>query len=274
MERVLIAGCGRIGTELGLKLSEYGYNVWGIRRSGQVPTPLHTIQTDLLKCPKLDQAFDYVIFTTSADNYTRPAYKAAYLDCLKKLTSQLSAAPKKFIYTSSTAVYGQHQGEWVDECSITEPAGFAGEYLLEAERFLSEQSFPSTVVRYSGIYGPEYKGLLEQVKTRKIQLTSHPHYTNRIHSVDCVRVLEFILKQKEADSLYLATDCEPVEKNTLIHWLEDKLNLPKTETISQHLPKRGNKRSSNKKLLNEGFTFQYPTYVEGYETCITASASI
>lgn len=274
MERVLIAGCGRIGTQLGTKLSESGYTVFGLRRNGTLPAPIHTINGDMTCLTELPQHFDYIVFTGSADNYTLSSYKSAYVDSLKNLVQRLDRAPKRLIFTSSTAVYGQHQGEWVDETSITEPNGFAGEYLLEAEHFLEAQPFDTTVVRFSGIYGPDYRGLLDQVINRKAQLTSEPHYTNRIHSVDCARLLEFLIKANELEGLYLGTDSEPTEKNEVIHWLEQQLGLEQTQEIGQQLPKRGNKRCANQKIVDAGFSFQYPTYQEGYQTLITASASI
>jgi nucleoside-diphosphate-sugar epimerase len=276
MEQVLIAGCGRIGRQLGTRLAETGYSVWGINRTGSLPKPMHCIKADLSQDdPYIEQPFDYVIYTAAADSYNQTAYQTAYLSGLKKLVAQLNKAPKLFIFTSSTAVYGNECGEWVDEYAPTEPNSFSGELLLKAEHFLKEQAFKTTIVRFSGIYGPEHTQLLRQIKERTIQLSMQPFYTNRIHSEDCVRLFEFLIKNvQQVSNLYIGTDSTPVEKNQLIHWLEDKLGLPRTQAISKVPSKRGNKRCSNKRLLLEDFKFKYPSFELGYKPLIMASASI
>lgn len=274
MEKVLIAGCGRIGSTLGLKLAESGFEVHAINRSGKTPAPIKCIQADLAKGEYLHEPYDYVVYTASAQDYSAQAYQAAYVDGLRHLISQLQAPPKRLLYTSSTAVYGQSHGEWVDEFSPTEPVGFAGRLLLEGERLLEGAPFDTTVVRFSGIYGPEHNRFLEQVSCGEVTLSTVNHFTNRIHSEDCARLFEFLINERDPEPLYLGTDSCPVEKNTLIHWLEDRLGLPRSEATNHLISKRGNKRCSNERLLATGFELKFPSFREGYDTIITAQASI
>ena len=96
-------------------------------------------------------------------------YRAAYVDGLHNLLAELEGRPtppRRVFFTSSTGVYGQDDGSWVNEGSPTEPGRFSGRRMVEAEGVLAASSIPHTSVRLGGIYaeGVDYPGsMLSQV---------------------------------------------------------------------------------------------------------------
>ena len=139
-DRVLIAGCGDVGNALATRLLADGCEVWGVRRRvealAQGIKPWRIDLTDSKSFGTPPAAFDYLFYTASADRRDEDHYRSIYVDGLRNLLGRLQDAHcplQRILFTSSTAVYGQSRGEWVDENSATEPLGFNGRILLEAE---------------------------------------------------------------------------------------------------------------------------------------------
>ena len=169
MARVLIAGCGYVGTALVARLAADGHAVWTLRRSGAAPAPGATaIRADLSDVDalrRLPPRLESVFYTASADGMDDRAYRTAYVDGLRHLLAALDGHPiRRIVFASSTGVYAQSHGEWVDEESPAEPTHFSGKRLLEGERLLALARFPATVVRFAGIYGPGRARLVERVR--------------------------------------------------------------------------------------------------------------
>ncbi len=277
--RTLIAGCGDIGSRLGTLLVQRGHLVWGIRRSSaRLPEQITPITGDLLDPETLDQLpekIDYTVFCATPDKVTEAAYRRVYIDALSMLLERLAdkqSKVKRLLFVSSTSVYHQQNGEWVDEASATQPTHFRGQTLLEAERLLNNCSWPSVVARCAGIYGPGRNRLVNQVRQGAIQLPDEPPlYTNRIHSDDCAAALAHLISLKNPDNCYLLVDNNPATKQDVVDWIAQRLGLPlpsRTElTPAAREPSQG-KRCSNKRLLESGFNFQYPGYRQGYQPLI------
>ena len=160
MANILIAGCGYVGTALGLRLAAAGHMVWGIRRSAEgLPSGIHHLAADLTAPETLQDlppALDVVFYTAAPNGSEEAAYRAIYVDGLRHVLEALvrqHQSPRRVLLTSSTAVYAQSAGEWVDETSPTEPQHFTGRRVLEGERVLLDGPFPATVLRLGGIYG-------------------------------------------------------------------------------------------------------------------------
>ncbi|MEY2936677.1 MAG: hypothetical protein RL033_7426, partial [Pseudomonadota bacterium] len=184
---MLIAGCGYVGTALGLELTRQGDRVWGVRRdASQLPDALLPLSADLgdpATLRLLPRAVDYLVYCAGADEASDRAYTRIYVDGLRNVLHALAGTGLRHaFFTSSTAVYGQAAGEWVDESSETTPAHFSGRRLLEAERVLLEHDVPGTILRCSGIYGPGRTRLIDNV--RQGSATPSQRFTNRIHRDD------------------------------------------------------------------------------------------
>jgi nucleoside-diphosphate-sugar epimerase len=275
--KVLIAGCGYVGSVLAVQLVADGHEVWGVRRRfSQVLEGVHALEADLSlrsdlgRLPRDVDAVFYLVSPAGADD---ALYRAAYIEAMANLLSLLEAggeSPRRIFFASSTAVYGQTGGEWVDEDSPTEPAHFSGERLLEAEQQLRASRFTATVLRFGGIYGPRRTGLVDRIRSGAAQYRAG-RYTNRIHRDDCVGVLRHLLTHASPASLYLAVDCDPAEEKTLYNWLAGATGapVPRERPAGAPPPARGgNRRCSNERLLGTGYTFRYPSFRDGYSAVL------
>jgi len=283
MARILIAGCGAVGILLGRRLAADGHIVWGLRRSaGVLPSPLRSLRADLAdptSLRALPEGIDYVFYTASAGRFDDTAYQAAYVTGVSNLIGALQAQgqrPARLFFTSSTGVYGQTQGEWVDEDSATEPPGFSGHRLLEGERRLLDGPYPATVVRLAGLYGPEPGRLIEIVRAgRAVCPCGPPRYTNRIHREDAAAALCHLMGLASPPPICIGVDNEPADLATVYHWLAALLGVPEPPVGGPEeglRPQGSNKRCRNQRLLATGFTLRYPTFRDGYGAMLAASA--
>ena len=280
---VLIAGCGYIGTALGARLAADGYTVWGLRRQArELPPGLHPVEADLTlpeSLRALPRGIDVVFYTAAASGRTDAAYCAVYVDGVRHLLEALQQQhqrPRRLFFTSSTGVYAQCHGEWVDETWPAEPTHFSGIRLLEGEALLRESPFPATVVRLAGIYGPGRTRLIDSVRQgTAICPAGEPIYMNLMHRDDCVGALYHLMRFAYPASLYLGVDHQPVDRGTLLRWLAARLAVPSPplETVAEALRqgRRSNKRCRNDRLIAAGYAFRYPSFRTGYAALLAAS---
>lgn len=284
MGRVLIAGCGYVGTTLAEILSGEGHEVFALRRRPRaLPPGVRSIAADLLVPPTLadlPSGLDVVFYLAAPGGGDEAHYRATYVLGLRQLLDALAkqgTGPARVFFASSTAVYAQDDGAWVDEGSPTEPAGYRGRILLEAERTLLEGPFPGTVVRFGGIYGPRRTRLLERVRLgRAVYGSGRPHYTNRIHRDDCAGALRHLMGLRRVESLYLGVDGEPAAERDVLRWLAGALGAPPPRAVPDDSPeltrRAGSKRCKNRRLVKAGYAFRYPTFREGYTAVIAGEA--
>jgi nucleoside-diphosphate-sugar epimerase len=284
MARVLIAGCGYVGAALGALLDRESHAVFGLRRrAGALPWGVRPIEADLVipgTLRELPPQLDFVFFMAAPAGRDDALYRTLYVDGLGNLIDALveqKQRPKRIFFTSSTSVYGQKDGEWVDESSPTEPASFAGRRLLEAEALLQGGPFPATAVRFGGIYGPRRTGLVERLRNgRAVYQEEPPRYTNRIHRDDCAGALHHLLRLPAPESLYLGVDCEPAAEADVYRWLAGVLGAPPprpgTPDATADPERGGSKRCRNQRLLDSGYAFRHPTFREGYAAVLAELA--
>jgi len=275
MAKILIIGCGAIGTELGNSLSSKGHQVVGLKRNPpeSAANKFNFFSADIASTDdleRLDTDFDYLFFIVSPGERTEKAYRDVYETGLNNLLNKfaLSDAPPKWLFVSSTSVYGQSQGEWVDENSPAQPDNICSQFIRQAELRLMNLNQGHTIVRFSGIYGPSREYLLRMAKLSPAIQQNPPYYTNRIHQQDCVGVLDYLLEQSLTggvlESCYLASDDDPAPMWDVITWLTQQLGVK--EPAAKMVDNTGsmNKRCNNKRLKKLGYQFQYPSYKEGY----------
>ena len=210
MARVLIAGCGYVGTELGLRLVDRGHAVWAVRqRASLLPPELHPHSADLTDpdaVAKLPFPFDFVVFAAAPAAGTEEAYEQAYIHALSRVLEAASnrRPPKRVLLTSSTSVYAQSDGGWVDESSPTHPSSFRGTIVLQAEEILRHSGSSFSILRLGGIYGPERTSLLDRVLAGEAVLTpGSSRYTNRIHRDDAASALLHLLELDPCAEVYV-----------------------------------------------------------------------
>jgi len=271
--RALVAGAGYLGTALAQRLVRQGHEVVVLRRSATVPPPgAQAFRADLLVPAALDALppADWVFYTAAADERSDAAYRLAYVEGLARLVERLARMeplPQRLLFTSSTAVYGQQGGEWVDESSATEPADFAGQRLLEGEALVHAAPFPGTLLRLGGIYGPGRRSLIERARAGA---AFAPGYTNRIHREDAAAALAHLAALPRAEVCVIGVDSAPTLACEVLSWLAQRLELPAPRPAPAPAARgaHGGKRCRNARLLATGFRFRYPTYREGYEALL------
>lgn len=284
--RVLIAGCGYVGLELGRELSDAGHRVWALRRSAvDLPRPLTAVSADLddrASLERLPRDIELAYYTAAparpaggSGESAAQAYRRTYVEGLQNLIDALveqRQPVRRVVFTSSTGTYGQSDGSWVDERSPTEPARETGRALLRGEALLEAAPFATTVVRLSGIYGPGRARLLTMVERGEARVRGGaPRWTNRIHRDDCAGFLAHIATLAEPAPLYIGTDDEPVPYDDLLRWLADALGVaePPPVEAADRAPGVGrapgkNKRCRNRLLRASGYALRFPTFREGY----------
>jgi len=274
MSRTLIAGCGYVGTALALQLMAQGHRVWGLRRTIEgLPDGLHGIAADLTQPDTLRDLpanLDTVVYTTSPSRGSGDAYRHAYVDGTRNLIEALRAqgqTPRRVIMTSSTGVYDQHEGEWVDETSPTTPTHTSGVQLLAGEQLLLEGPFQAVILRLAGIYGPGRTRYLRQVQAGEaVCYNDHTLYSNRIHRDDCAGALAHLMTLKDPDAVYIGVDHAPADRTVVTRWLAQQLQVPDPPLQPYASATRRRSRSHtpcrNDPLVASASTFRAPTHRE------------
>jgi nucleoside-diphosphate-sugar epimerase len=288
--RVLIIGPGYIGLPLGAELVRRGHEVFGLRRSGDATgelkaagiQPLTGDITQPATLAALPASFDWVVNCVSSTHGGVADYRRVYLDGARNLVDWLTLTPpKKFVYTSSTGVYGQNDGSVVDETSPTDPPTETSRVLVETEQlFLAaarERNFPAVVLRVAGIYGPGRGWWLKQFLAGEARLEGEGRrMMNMIHRDDVIGCVMAALERGRPGEIYNAVDDEPVTQRDFLTWLAAQLNRPLPPTVPEDAEvtrKRGvtHKRISNQKLRRElEYVFKFPTFREGYAAELAA----
>ena len=274
MSRVLIAGCGDVGTALGLSFGERGHEVFGARRSAhRLPPPLRPVPVDLTDTRAVKRVVpvvDIVVYAVAAGSRDEGAYRRAYVDGVSTLLDVLEARaepPRRVFFVSSTSVYGERGGEWVDETTPPAPRGFAGESLVAGERRMLASPIPATVVRFAGIYGPGRGWMIERARAGASCAGDPPKFTNRIHRDDCAGALAHLVALDDrCDDVYIGVDDAPVEECEVLEWLAARLGAPPPRRVrgGGTASRASGKRCRNARLRASGYRFRHPTFREGY----------
>jgi len=287
---VTVLGCGYVGRSLAEQLLGRGHGVLGVRRSADGLSTLRGAgiearRADVAEPETLDglPATDAVVVAASSGGRGAEAAREVFVEGLENATTEYSTRPEppRLIYTSSTGVYGDHGGGWVDEDTAPEPKTPKTEVLLEAERVArgaATDGLDPTVVRFAGLYGPGRYRLERYLEGPVVE-----GYLNMLHRDDAAGVLRFVLEAEPGVDLLLAVDDEPVAKPAFAAWLarECGRDPPPTETVAERLDRRDistaarrrlrtSKRCSNDRLNRLGYEFDYPTFREGYRAAVDA----
>ena len=291
--RVVILGCGYIGIELGRQLTEAGHEVVGVRRSADGCKAIENAGFEAHKADLTDPddiaglpEADWLVFAASSGGRNAEAARRIYVEALDSAIEEYGSrgsSPDRLVYTSSTGVYGDHDGAWVDESTPLEPTTDKTRVLVEAEQIARERSaefgIDGTVARFSGLYGPDRYRL-----DRYIEGPVTEGYLNMVHRADAAGAVAYLLTHDCArDEAVLVTDDEPVDKWAFADWLaaECGLDSPPKRTKKERLTDDGlsaaarrrirtSKRCSNEKLRKLGYSLDYPTFRAGYRDVVDA----
>jgi len=275
--KILVAGCGKLGGAIAQALTGQA-RVFGLRRNPErVPAGVIPLAADLTRPETLSGVLpadtDIVIYCLTPSRYDENGYRTAYVTALANLIRALgSRSLSRLVFVSSTSVYGQNDGGWVDESSPTRPRHFSGRQILAGEELALASGHPATIVRFSGIYGPSRTGFIEAVRRGQLAPVAPAAYSNRIHEEDAVRAVVHLtqraLSGQALAPVYLASDNEPARLDEVVAWLRRQLPCQPPATDARSGSRAGSKRCSNHRLRATGFEFTYPDYRSGYRQVI------
>lgn len=276
---VLIAGCGDVGSRLARQLLAENWQVHGLRRTvAQLPAGVIGVAGDLFnaQCPPAwpTGPLDYLVYSAAATEHDEAGYRAAYVEGLTHVLGWLKQhgqSPKRLLFVSSSSVYGQKDGEWIDETSPARAEGYSGRLMLEAEQVALHSGIPASLVRLTGIYGPGREWLLNQVRQGYRVAIDPPLYGNRIHADDAAGLLAFLLRADwrgtALEDCYIGVDDAPAPLAEVVAWLREYLGV--TEWAADASVRRsGSKRCSNARARALGWEPRYPSFREGYAQII------
>jgi nucleoside-diphosphate-sugar epimerase len=289
---VAILGCGYVGLELGRQLVAAGRSVVGVRRSeagldAVAAAGLDPIQADVTDADSLSAVpdVDQVVFAASSGGRDAEAARTVYVEGLETAIDAFAARsdpPDRLVYTSSTGVYGDHDGALVDESTPIRPTTAKTRVLATAERVALGahlSGIDGTVARFGGLYGPD-RYRLERYLSGPVT----EGHLNMVHRADAAGAVAHLLSDDRARGAVVnVVDDEPADRWTFADWLADECGVdrPARRTVADRLAESDlseaarrrvetDKRVSNDRLREWGYEFRYPTYREGYRAAVDA----
>lgn len=271
MPSLLIAGCGFLGEAAAGFFCAGGWEVVGLTASDDSAARLtarpYAVQAaDISSAESLAVVrerhgkFDMVLHCASSGRSGEAAYRQVYVDGAAHLARTFPEA--RLLFTGSTSVYAQTDGEWVDETSAVEPPRETGRLLLEAETIV--RGAGGCVLRLAGIYGPGRSVLLRKfVDGLAVLEDGGKRWINQIHRDDAVRAMHAIAQSGIAGAVYNVVDDQPATQREVYAWMADFLRRPMPPAgPADRNRKRGwtSKRVSNARLRALGWEPGFPSY--------------
>ena len=268
--KIVIIGCGYIGQEVAKIWKEKGESVTATTRSSKRLDELSRVAIKSVIIKNADEESlaplvnenDVIVVTIAADSLEE--YENAYLNTskvLKNLALEMEL-PKRLIYTSSTSVYGDHHGQWVDEESKTLAKSDQAQILIETENnylSLAKIGWDVCVLRLTELYGPG-----RELSKRVARMEGHTlpgdgsQYTNMLHRTDAAVAIDYALRH-HLNGIYNVSDDEHLTRKELYDKVNHMFRHSEVKWDPEHKALHsGNKRVSNHKIKAEGFAFHYP----------------
>ncbi|MCZ8394463.1 NAD-dependent epimerase/dehydratase family protein [Achromobacter ruhlandii] len=277
-ERVLFIGCGDLGQRAARRLLARGDTVYALRRRPPADdaSGIRWLAGDISQpdsLPALPAGITRVIHVATAGARDPAAYRAVFVDGLNHVLDALDTRQvERIVFVSSSAVYGEHRGDWVDEDTPPAPQGFNGRILLEAEAALAARAIPHTTLRFAGLYGPGRLQLIERLRTGMASAPLEPpHWANRIHIDDAAAAIAHVALLPDALPVYIGCDDTPLPLHELYADLARMIGAPAPG--DGPAPKGvGSKKLSNARLRASGLALQWPDSRAGYAALLADTA--
>lgn len=242
MKHISIIGCGFVGKELSHLLSEAAVSFDAVVSSEESKQQLveDQITTEALDLDKPKQRTELIdSLARKRVIYMVPPQKKGTEDERVKALLQAwrgKAFPEKVVYISTTAVYGNSDGEWVDESTPVNPKSERGKRRLDAEQswsvWCSDNQIPLVILRVAGIYSPNRLPRKNIEEKKPLLREEQAGLSNRVHVTDLVRVCKQVLLN-EFEGLLNVSDGHPTNMSNYFNCVADYLNLPRQPQISR-----------------------------------------
>ena len=270
---ILIAGCGYTGKKIAAFFLNQKFEVYGIVRHPESARELkhlgiHPLCLDIRNRESLGviPKTRFAIFCPSPGK--NQSYSDVYETGIKNLLETLKSIghrPELILYLSSTGVWGDKNGKWVDETETLYGNSEKSKILVRSEKQILNSGFPAIVFRLGGIYGPGRNRIQSVSENQPIE-KSFDSFINLIHVEDIARATAYLIEKGEKQTVYLGVDEEPVKQSEYYSWIYNQLNRAFPNPFDSSLVQ--GKRCSNKRLKSLGFQFQFPTFREGYTSML------
>lgn len=220
----------------------------------------------------------HVLVSTPADDYGDPSFRFHADDLIHIPTIEWIG------YLSTTGVYGDRGGDFVDEKSLTQPTSKRGWRRVRAEQqwldLYESYELPIHIFRLAGIYGPG-RNVLDSVRSGVARRINKPgHAFSRIHVEDIAQILATSIQKPHAGAIYNVADDYPAPSHEVIAYACEMLGKPIPPLLDYASADLApittsfyadNKRVRNDRIKDElGITLKYPTFREGLLACRAA----
>lgn len=277
---VLIVGCGDLGVRTGNLLLQQGWRVTGVRRdTARLPAEFEGIAANYTQPGSLGfieaLAPDFVLTTFNPADRSISGYRAGFRTGMSNLLAGLGQhRPRHILMASSTRVFAERNGGWVDESSALTTDDVSALEIIAAERLLLDSGHSASVVRFAGIYGLQGGRLLSRIRRGELCPPEPVSYTNRIHREDCAgflaHVLQLVQDGKSLLPVYVGVDDLPAPRYEVESWLAREMGVEDLSAVQPAViddPTRhnaGHRRCRNTTLRESGYRLIYPDYKSGY----------
>jgi nucleoside-diphosphate-sugar epimerase len=278
----LLFGCGYLGGRVARLWRDAGHKVYVVTRSAAKGArlaqegirPLVADLTDAASLADCDwpSEIDTVLFSVGYDRGSALAIDAVYAQGLANVLAALPPRASRFIYISTTGVYGNAGGQWVDEQTPCRPERAGGKASLAAEQALKEHPLGarSIILRLAGIYGPGRIPRADQLVVGEPIDAPADGYLNLIHVEDAAAIVILAEERAPLPRTYVVSDGQPVIRGEYYGELARLLDAPPPQFITPQADSpaarraAGDKRASNQRLIEElAPQLQFPSYREG-----------
>ena len=267
---ILIIGQGDIGLPVTNKLAQDGLTVTGLARRDRQNYALSDdakfMQADALTLTAEQlQNFTHIAIIVTPDEYSTRGYHNSYLAINQHLAALADKLPtlERIVFISSPAIYGQDNGEWIDEDTMPMlPEREASQVILQAEQAL-QQVFDNRaiIIRPSGIYGRERLMRVRKAREPQKEPIAAGAWTNRIMDSDLVNIIAHVMTIELPKPVYIATDYLPVTTFELTTWLCEQLGEVLPVLDDKNTAISGKRLHSNIPLA----WLMYPDWQIGYQ---------
>jgi len=280
----LIVGSGYLGRRVAGLLIGRGDRVLGTTRSAPRAAELQALGIEPILADVLDPgsirlpAVDRILYCVGFDRSAGVSMRDVYVGGLRDFLAGLPGRPARFVYASSTGVYGQDDGGWVDEDSPTEPRHESGRVCLEGET-VARGDAGAVVLRFAGLYGPGRIVRRASLERGEPVVGDPAKFLNLVHIDDAAAAAVAALDRGEPARTYLIADNRPVPRSEYYGLVAGLLGRPAPQFIAPAPggpdPRReeANKRVSNRRMRTElAVVPRFPDIATGLPAALAAEA--
>lgn len=275
----LIFGCGYLGLRVARRWAASGDRVFAATRSETTTNAfteqgLEPLLADVTRPETLADlpASETLLYAVGYDRTAEPSIHEVYTEGLRNVLSALLESVERAIYVSTTGVYGDAGGDWIDELTPAAPARDGGKASLAAERVLAESPWGdrSVALRMAGLYGPDRLPYLKQLRAGEPIAAPSTGWLNLIHIDDAATAVLAAAEASDPPAVVNVSDGAPPQRGDYYAEVARQIGAPTPQFVdppadSPRAARAGaNKRVGNRLLIERlGVSLAYPTYREG-----------